>query len=143
MVAWSHARAAAWAATAIMVAVAAAQFYAVLRAAGSDDPPPARSLVFAVGVGVVAVVAAVVLLVRVGHLGERVPFEASYPLVDAGAADSRAGSNRRSGSEHAGAKADDAATTANRTATTSGNEPHRGTKHRHRDDYLRLHRRQR
>ena len=75
MVAWSHARAAAWAATAIMVAVAAAQFYAVLRAAGSDDPPPARSLVFAVGVGVVAVVAAVVLLVRVGHLGERVPFE--------------------------------------------------------------------
>ena len=75
MVAWSHARAAAWAATAIMVAVAAVQFYAVLRAVGSDDPPPARSLVFAVGVGVLAVVAAVVLLIRVGYLRERVPFE--------------------------------------------------------------------
>lgn len=58
-----------------MVAVAGVQFYAVLHAATSVDPPPMSALVFAVFIGVLALAAAVVLLVRVGYLRGRAPFE--------------------------------------------------------------------
>lgn len=75
MVTWSQARAAAWAATAIMVAVAGVQFYAVLRAAGRVHPPPVSAQAFAAFIGVLAVAAAVVLLIRVGYLHDRAPFE--------------------------------------------------------------------
>jgi hypothetical protein len=75
MVTRSQGRVAAWAAAAIMVVVAGVQFYAVLHAAYGVDPPSAGALIFGVFIGVLAVAAAAVLLIRVGYLRERVPFE--------------------------------------------------------------------
>jgi hypothetical protein len=59
----------------MMVAVAGVQFYATLRAAVSVDPPPASAQILAVVIGVLAIAAAVVLLIRVGYLRDRAPFE--------------------------------------------------------------------
>lgn len=68
-------RVAAWAAVAILTLAALVQVYAALHAAVSVDPPPANALIFAVFVGLLAVAAAAILLIRVGYLRDRVPFE--------------------------------------------------------------------
>jgi hypothetical protein len=71
----SRGRAAAWAATAIFLLAGIGQFYAVLHAAFGVNPPPANALIVAVLVGLLAVAAAAILLIRVGYWRERVPFE--------------------------------------------------------------------
>ena len=68
-------RAAAWVAAAIFVVVAGVQFAAALHDALGTNPPPASDLFVAVLTGLLALVAAAVLLVRVGYWCERVPFQ--------------------------------------------------------------------
>ena len=68
-------RAAAWAGAAIFVVVAGVQFSAALHEALGTDPPPASDLFVADLTGLLALVAAAVLLVRVGYWCEHVPFQ--------------------------------------------------------------------
>jgi hypothetical protein len=70
-----QARVAAWAVATILAVVAVVQLYAVLDAALGADPPATGALVLAALVGLLALAAAVVLLVRVGYLPERVRFD--------------------------------------------------------------------
>ena len=75
MVTKKHGRAAAWVAAAMFVVVAGVQFYAVIHEAFGADPPPVRELIGAALVGLLALAAAAVLLVRVGYWRAHVSFE--------------------------------------------------------------------
>ena len=75
MVTRKHGRVAAWVAAAIFVVVAGVQFYAVLHEALGADPPPARELIGAALMGLFALAAAAILLVRVGYWRAHVSFE--------------------------------------------------------------------
>lgn len=76
MVTRKQGRAAAWVAAAMFVVAAGVQFYAVIHEAFGADPPPARELIGAALVGLLALAAAGVLLVRVGYWRAHVSFEA-------------------------------------------------------------------
>ena len=75
MVTRKQGRVAARAAAALLVVVAVVQLYALLDAAFGADPPPAADLILAALGGLLAAAAAAVLLIRVGLLRGRVPFE--------------------------------------------------------------------
>jgi hypothetical protein len=77
MAAKTHGRIAAWPAAAILVVVAGVQFYWELHGVLGADPPPAYEQIVAVLIGLLALAAAAVLLVRVGYWRAHVPFEAA------------------------------------------------------------------
>lgn len=75
MVTQKHGRVAAWVAAAMFVVVAGVQFYWVLHEAVGADPPPVRELIGASLMGLLALAAAAILLVRVGYGHAHVSFE--------------------------------------------------------------------
>lgn len=75
MLTWKQGRVAAWIAAAILVLVGVVQLAALLHAAFAADLPGPRALILAAVAGLLAIVSAAVLLVRVGYWRDRVPFE--------------------------------------------------------------------
>jgi hypothetical protein len=75
MVTQKQGRVAAGAAAAMFVVVAGVQFYGVIDEAVGADPPPVRELIGAALMGLLALAAAVILLVRVGYSPAHVSFE--------------------------------------------------------------------
>lgn len=75
MVTQKQGRVAAWVAAAMFVVVAGVQFYAAIHEAVGADPPPMRELIGAALMGLLALAAAAILLVRVGYWRAHVSFE--------------------------------------------------------------------